>query len=181
MFCDLNRVGAPGNEVIYISHHFALSPLQQLQIPIFQQHQHFRRIFIWRLICLGSTKFKWTFAAGGVGAFQMPRVIMWGLSLYCCVNHRCCTAEQRLMTLGNQSCSPVQMGHPAKRGCTLAREGCAALLNQGAACFTSGGSCANPPEHGCSHFCQRRCSDCSTYCQNAHEDGANLTICLESQ
>ena len=27
----------------------------------------------------------------------MPRVIMWGLSLYCCVSHRCCTAEQRLM------------------------------------------------------------------------------------
>ena len=30
------------------------------------------------------------------GPFQMPRVIMWGLSLYCCVSHRCCKAEQRL-------------------------------------------------------------------------------------
>ena len=30
--------------------------------------------------------------------FQMLRVNMWGLSLYCCVSHRCCTAEQRLMT-----------------------------------------------------------------------------------
>ena len=29
-------------------------------------------------------------------AFQLPRVIMWGLSLYCCVSHRCYTAEQRL-------------------------------------------------------------------------------------
>ena len=26
-----------------------------------------------------------------------PRVIMWGLSLYCCVSHRCNTAEQRLL------------------------------------------------------------------------------------
>ena len=33
-----------------------------------------------------------------LNAFQLPRVIMWGLSLYCCVSHRCCTAEQRLMT-----------------------------------------------------------------------------------
>ena len=32
-------------------------------------------------------------------AFQLPRVIMWGLSLYCCVSQRCCTEEQRLMTL----------------------------------------------------------------------------------
>ena len=31
--------------------------------------------------------------------FQLPRVVMWGLSLYCCVSHRCYTAEQRLMTL----------------------------------------------------------------------------------
>ena len=31
-------------------------------------------------------------------SFQMPRVVMWGLSLYCCISHRCCTAEQRLMT-----------------------------------------------------------------------------------
>ena len=30
-------------------------------------------------------------------AFQLPRVIMWGLSLYCCVSHRCYTAEQRLI------------------------------------------------------------------------------------
>ena len=54
---------------------------------------------------------------------QMPRVLMWGLSLYCCVSHRCCTAEQRLRTLGNESCSLLQMGHTAKRGCSLAREG----------------------------------------------------------
>ena len=27
----------------------------------------------------------------------MPRVLMWGLSLYCCVSHRCCKAEQRLL------------------------------------------------------------------------------------
>ena len=25
--------------------------------------------------------------------FQLPSVIMWGFSLYCCVSHRCCTAE----------------------------------------------------------------------------------------
>ena len=29
--------------------------------------------------------------------FQMPRVNMWGLSLYCCDSHRCYTAEQRLL------------------------------------------------------------------------------------
>ena len=62
-------------------------------------------------------------AAMVVGAFQMPRVLMWGLSLYCCVSHRCCTAEQRLRTLGNESCSLLQMGHTAKRGCSPAREG----------------------------------------------------------
>ena len=35
----------------------------------------------------------------GGGPFQLPRVIMWGLSLYCCVSHRCYTAEQRLTKL----------------------------------------------------------------------------------
>ena len=30
--------------------------------------------------------------------FQMPRVIMWGLSLYCCDSHRCYTVEQRLIS-----------------------------------------------------------------------------------
>ena len=29
-------------------------------------------------------------------AFQLPRVIMWGLSLYCSVSQRCCTEEQRI-------------------------------------------------------------------------------------
>ena len=100
------------------------------------------------------------------GPIQMPRVLMWGLSLYCCVSHRCCTAEQRLRTLGNESCSLLQMGHTAKRGCSLAREGWAALLDQGAACFTGGGSCATPPKQRSSHFWQRRCSDWSTCCQN---------------
>ena len=33
-----------------------------------------------------------------VRAFLLHRVIMWELSLYCCVSHRCCTAEQRLIT-----------------------------------------------------------------------------------
>ena len=50
------------------------------------------------------------------GAFQMPRVNMWGLSLYCCDSHRCYTAEQRLLTLGNQSCSQLPAGQTRKRG-----------------------------------------------------------------
>ena len=39
----------------------------------------------------------------GGGAFQLPGVIMWGLSSYCCVIHRCYTAEQRLIYTDNQN------------------------------------------------------------------------------
>ena len=35
--------------------------------------------------------------AWAIKVFQLPRVIMWGLSLYC-VGYRCYRAEQRLMT-----------------------------------------------------------------------------------
>ena len=51
--------------------------------------------------------------------FQLPRVIIWGLSLYCCVNHRCYTAEQRLMTLTSTSSAAMSvlgalvMPHPS--------------------------------------------------------------------
>ena len=33
------------------------------------------------------------------GPFQLPRVIMWALSLYCCVSHRCCNLVLRSTTL----------------------------------------------------------------------------------
>ena len=49
-------------------------------------------------------------------AIQMPRVNMWGLSLYCCDSLKCYTAEQRLLTLGNQSCSQLPAGQTRKRG-----------------------------------------------------------------
>ena len=35
-------------------------------------------------------------------AFQLPRVIMWGLSLYCCVRYKCYTTEQRLIYTDKQ-------------------------------------------------------------------------------
>ena len=71
--------------------------------------------------------------------FQMPRVNMWGLSLYCCDSLKCYTAEQRLLTLGNQSCSQLPAGQTRKRG----------LLPR------SGGM-RSPFGRGSSHFGRRR-------------------------
>ena len=67
-------------------------------------------IFVWhwlrskkQAICKLCSLIGWAKAPCRRCAFQLPRVIMWGLSLYCCICHRCCTAKQRLMTHGSSS------------------------------------------------------------------------------
>ena len=41
-----------------------------------------RKFLTWAVLGLTPAAFR-------PGAFQLPRVIMWGLSLICCVSHRC--------------------------------------------------------------------------------------------
>ena len=60
---------------------------------------------------------------------------MWGLSLYCCDSHRCYTAEQRLMTLGNQSCSQLPAGQTRKRGLLPRSGGMSSPFGRGSSQF----------------------------------------------
>ena len=65
----------------------------------------------------------------------MPRVNMWGLSLYCCDSLKCYTAEQRLLTLGNQSCSQLPAGQTRKRGLLPRSGGMSSPFDRGSSQF----------------------------------------------